>query len=42
MDVERIKNGRLFTDEYFERQLQLQLIREIRLSERKSIYYKIN
>lgn len=32
MDVERLKKGHMFTDEYFERQLQL--IREIRLSER--------
>ena len=33
MDVERLKKGHMFTDEYFERQLQQ--IREIRLSERK-------
>lgn len=38
MDVERLKKGHLFTDEYFERQLQY--IREIRLSERK-FYQKI-
>jgi hypothetical protein len=38
MDVDRLKKGHLFTDEYFERQLQL--IREIRLSERK-FYQKI-
>ena len=38
MDVERLKSGHLFTDEYFERQLQL--IREIRLSERK-FYQKV-
>lgn len=38
MDVERLKNGHMFTDEYFERQLQL--IREIRLSERK-FYQKV-
>jgi hypothetical protein len=38
MDVERLKKGHMFTDEYFERQLQL--IREIRLSERK-FYQKI-
>lgn len=38
MDVERLKNGHLFTDKYFERQLQL--IDEIRLSERK-FYQKI-
>lgn len=33
MDKERLKKGHMFTDEYFERQLQY--IREIRLSERK-------
>lgn len=33
MDVERLKKGHMFTDNYFERQLQY--IREIRLSERK-------
>ena len=38
MDVERLKNGHMFTDEYFERQLQT--IREIRLSERK-FYQKV-
>ena len=38
MDKERLKNGHMFTDEYFERQLQY--IREIRLSERK-FYQKI-
>ena len=38
MDKERLKNGHMFTDEYFERQLQN--IREIRLSERK-FYQKI-
>jgi hypothetical protein len=38
MDVERIKNGHLFTDEYFERQLYL--VREIRASERK-FYQKV-
>ena len=38
MDVERIKKGHMFTDEYFERQLQY--IREIRLSERK-FYQKV-
>lgn len=32
MDKERLKNGHMFTDEYFDRQLQY--IREIRLSER--------
>ena len=32
MDVERLKKGHTFTNEYFERQLQI--IREIRLSER--------
>lgn len=35
MDVERLKKGHMFTDEYFERQLEQ--IREIRLSERNSI-----
>ena len=38
MDKERLKHGHMFTDEYFERQLQY--IREIRLSERK-FYQKI-
>ena len=38
MDKERIKKGHLFTDDYFERQLQY--IREIRMSERK-FYQKI-
>ena len=38
MDAERLKKGHLFTDEYFERQLQQ--IREIRLSERK-FYQKV-
>jgi hypothetical protein len=38
MDKERMKKGHMFTDEYFERQLQS--IREIRLSERK-FYQKI-
>ena len=38
MDVERLKKGHMFTDEYFERQLAL--IREIRLSERK-FYQKV-
>lgn len=38
MDVERLKKGHMFTDEYFERQLEY--IREIRLSERK-FYQKI-
>ena len=38
MDVERLKKGRMFTDEYFERQLEQ--IREIRLSERK-FYQKV-
>jgi hypothetical protein len=33
MDAERLKNGHMFTDEYFERQLEL--IRDIRASERK-------
>ena len=38
MDVDRMKKGHMFTDEYFERQLQH--IREIRLSERK-FYQKV-
>ena len=38
MDVDRLKKGHMFTDEYFDRQLQY--IREIRLSERK-FYQKI-
>lgn len=38
IDKERLKKGHMFTDEYFERQLQN--IREIRLSERK-FYQKI-
>ncbi|GHV77304.1 toxin Fic [Spirochaetia bacterium] len=38
MDVDRLKKGHLFTNEYFERQLQH--IREIRLSERK-FYQKV-
>lgn len=38
IDKERLKNGHMFTDEYFERQLQY--IREIRLSERK-FYQKV-
>ena len=38
MDVERLKKGHMFTDEYYERQLQQ--IREIRLSERK-FYQKV-
>jgi len=38
MDAERLKKGHMFTDEYFERQLQT--IREIRLSERK-FYQKV-
>ena len=38
MDVERLKKGHKFTDEFFDRQLQL--IREIRLSERK-FYQKV-
>jgi len=38
MDIERLKKGHMFTDEYFERQLQT--IREIRLSERK-FYQKL-
>ena len=38
MDAERLKKGHMFTDEYFDRQLQQ--IREIRLSERK-FYQKV-
>ena len=38
MDVNRLKKGHMFTDEYFDRQLQQ--IREIRLSERK-FYQKV-
>ena len=38
MDTDRLKKGHMFTDEYFERQLQQ--IREIRLSERK-FYQKV-
>jgi hypothetical protein len=38
MDVDRLKKGHMFTDMYFERQLQQ--IREIRLSERK-FYQKV-
>ena len=38
MDIERLKKGTLFTDEYFDRQLEN--IREIRLSERK-FYQKV-
>ena len=38
MDKERLKKGHMFTDEYFERQLQN--IREIRMSERK-FYQKV-
>lgn len=38
MDADRLKKGHMFTDEYFERQLQK--IREIRLSERK-FYQKV-
>ena len=38
MDVDRLKKGHIFTDEYFKRQLQT--IREIRLSERK-FYQKV-
>ncbi|MCF7528700.1 virulence RhuM family protein [Neisseria lisongii] len=38
MDVERLKKGHMFTDKYFERQLEY--IREIRLSERK-FYQKV-
>ncbi|MDR0783892.1 MAG: virulence RhuM family protein [Propionibacteriaceae bacterium] len=38
MDVDRLKKGHLFTDDYFDRQLAL--IREIRLSERR-FYQKV-
>ena len=38
MEVDRLKKGHMFTDEYFERQLQT--IREIRLSER-NFYQKV-
>ena len=38
MDVERLKKGHMFTDDFFDRQLEI--IREIRLSERK-FYQKI-
>lgn len=38
MDVDRLKKGTMFTDEYFDRQLEY--IREIRLSERK-FYQKV-
>ena len=38
MDVERLKNGHMFTDEYFQRQIEQ--IREIRMSERK-FYQKV-
>ena len=38
MDTQRLKNGHMFTDEYFDRQLEK--IREIRLSERK-FYQKV-
>ena len=38
MDVDRLKKGHLFTDEYFDRQLEY--VREIRLSERK-FYQKV-
>lgn len=38
MDVDRLKKGTMFTDEYFDRQLEC--IREIRLSERK-FYQKV-
>jgi hypothetical protein len=38
MDVDRLKKGHLFTDEYFDRQQEV--IREIRLSERK-FYQKV-
>lgn len=38
MDVDRLKKGHMFTDEYFDRQLET--IREIRLSERK-FYQKV-
>lgn len=38
MGVDRLKKGTMFTDEYFDRQLEY--IREIRLSERK-FYQKV-
>ena len=38
IDADRLKKGHMFTDDYFERQLQI--IREIRLSERK-FYQKV-
>lgn len=38
MDVERLKKGHMFTDEYFDRQIET--IREIRMSERK-FYQKV-
>jgi hypothetical protein len=38
MDADRLKKGHMFTDEYFDRQLEV--IREIRLSERK-FYQKV-
>ncbi|MEG0492093.1 MAG: RhuM family protein, partial [Clostridia bacterium] len=38
MDVERLKKGHMFTDEYFDRQIER--IREIRMSERK-FYQKV-
>ena len=38
MDVDRLKKGHMFTDEYFDRQLEY--VREIRLSERK-FYQKV-
>ncbi len=38
MDVDRLKKGHMFTEEYFDRQLET--IREIRLSERK-FYQKV-
>lgn len=38
MDAERLKKGHMFTDEYFDRQIEL--IREIRMSERK-FYQKV-
>ncbi|WP_211090523.1 virulence RhuM family protein [Nesterenkonia sedimenti] len=38
MDADRLKSGHMFTDEYFDRQLEL--IREIRASERK-FYQKV-
>lgn len=38
MDVERLKKGHMFTDDFFDRQLEI--IREIRLSERR-FYQKI-